>query len=395
MKSKENTGTPNFYFEDLVRAEPLPIGQLYWPTWEDYENLFQDIFNRQYYTNHGPLVQKFEERLSDLIGVKHAICVSNATIGLIMVAEALGLEGKVITPGFTFIATAQSLLWTGLEPVFCDVDAQTHQISTAQIEKLMTPEVSAILAVNLWGDCCDIPELERIARKHQVHLFFDSAHALGCVFQNKPIGNYGEAEIFSFHATKILSSAEGGCITTNDDALAAKLRNIRSSYGAGPAVSIIKTSNGRMSEAHAAIGLYNLDRLLSYVERNREIFNMYRQGLEGIHGLNLYAPSSVDDSNFQYVVCKISTDQYGLDRDELIDILHRHNIIARRYFYPGVHRSTPFAQSHPEYLDRLPVTDTLSSCLLQLPTGALVKNEDVEHICQLIRRVSKAGMNSR
>ncbi len=381
------TTAPETFDANGRRREPLPVGQLYWPSWERYEAVFQDIFARQYYTNHGPLAQALETRLSMMLGVRHAICVSNATVGLMMLCEALGLHGKVITPAFTFVATAQSLSWAGLEPVFCDVEPDTHQLDPACVESLIDPDVSAILPVNLWGDCCAITHLQDVAARNSLHLFFDSAHGFGCSFEHRLLGGFGDAEVFSFHATKVFSAAEGGCITTNDDALATKLRNIRSSYGAGTPVPVVRTSNGRMSEAHAAIALLNLDEFPRFLERNSQIFDSYRANLSDINGLRLYQPVRASATNHQYIVCEIDEHAFGMSRDSLLQILHRHNIIARRYFFPGIHRCPPFKDQPGARV--LPVTEYLTEHLLQLPNGALVQEEDVRMICQIISDASQ------
>ncbi len=373
-----------------ARATALPVGQLYFPSWDRYEVAFRELFDRQYYTNHGPLVQRLESRLAEQLAVRHAICVTNATIGLLMAIEALDLRGKVIVPSFTFIATAQALSWTGLEPVFCEVDPVSHQLDPSAVEALIDPDVSAILAVNLWGDACDTEALQAIADRHGIKLFFDSAHAMGCSVDGRPIGGFGELEVFSFHATKVFSSAEGGCITTDDDRLAARLRNIRSSYGAGMPVEVVRTSNGRMSEAQAAIGLLNLDELPQTLQRNRDLFLQYRAGLDAIPGITLHQPKRVSASNHQYIVCQIESSVFGASRDAVLDHLQTHRIIARRYFYPGIHRSTPYVDELPRFVDALPVTDHLNQTLLQLPSGALVSDDDVALICALIAELRQS-----
>ncbi|MDP9045500.1 MAG: aminotransferase class I/II-fold pyridoxal phosphate-dependent enzyme [Pseudomonadota bacterium] len=363
---------------------PLPVGQLYFPDWDRYEASMRDIFERQYYTNHGPLAQQLEARLAERLRVRHVICVTNATIGLIMACEALELTGKVILPSFTFIATPQALSWTRLTPVFCDVDPLTHQITADRIAPLIDAEVSAILAVNLWGDACPAAPLQALADRHGLKLFFDSAHSMGCEIGGVPVGNFGALEVFSFHATKAFSSAEGGCITTNDDALAAKLRNIRSSYGAGPAVSVVKTSNGRMSEAQAAIGLLNLDTFDTALGRNRASFARYRSRLAPVPGVTLYEPRHASKTNHQYVVLEIDEARFGLSRDALLGLLKAENIVARRYFYPGSHRSVPYLDELPQFVDSLPETDRLNARLIQLPSGALVSDADIDAIAERI-----------
>lgn len=365
-------------------SRPLPVGQLHFPDWDRYEAAMRDIFEREYYTNHGPLAQRLEARLAERMRVRHVVCVTNATIGLIMACEALELTGKVILPSFTFIATPQALSWTRLTPVFCDVDPVSHQVTAALVEPLIDAEVSAILAVNLWGDACPAAPLQALADRHGLKLFFDSAHSMGCEIGGVPVGNFGALEVFSFHATKAFSSAEGGCITTNDDALAARLRNIRSSYGAGPAVPVVKTSNGRMSEAQAAIGLLNLDTFDAALERNRASADRYRAGLAGVPGVAMYRPRHASRTNHQYVVLEIDEAAFGLSRDALLGLLKAENIVARRYFYPGSHRSVPYVDELPQFVDALPHTDRLNARLLQLPTGALVGDADIDAICERI-----------
>jgi dTDP-4-amino-4,6-dideoxygalactose transaminase len=366
---------------------PLPVGQLYFPCWEEYETAFRDIFVRQYYTNQGPLVQEFERALQAFFGVRNVICVTNATIGLIMTAEALGLKGKIITPSFTFIATAQALEWAGLYPVFCDVDRTTHHVTPKTIEDQLIEdqldgEVSGILAVNLWGGSCDLSALQALADERELQLFYDSAHAFGCKVNDTLTGRFGAAEVFSFHATKVVSSAEGGCVTTNDDDLAKKLRNIRSSYGAGPPVHVVKTSNGRMSEAQAAIGLVSLDNFSNVVALNEELFGLYRNGLADIDGLRVLEPVNVNRSNFQYAVVEVDEVEFGLSRDLLLEVLRAENVLARRYFFPGAHRCVPWVNR--KSVAALPNTDRLCRTLIQLPIGAFMSNCDVETLCTLL-----------
>jgi len=375
--------------------KPLPIGQLYFPSWERYEAEFRGIFERQYYNNNGPLHEKLEERLQQFIGVKHAICVANATLGLMMVADAMELSGKVILPSFTFAASAQSLSWAGLEPVFCDIDLDTHQLAIDQIENMIDQDVSAIMGVNLWGGACDPKSLAEVATSKGVQLYFDSAHAFGCAVDGIRIGNFGRAEVFSFHATKILSASEGGCISTNDDDLAARLRSIRPSYGAEKPVNILRVANARMSEAQAAIALMSLEDYPVNQKNNETLYRLYETRLAKIPGLHLVKPTGVSFSNYQYLVCTMDEREFGLSRDLLIDLLKAENVVARRYFYPGVHRSVPYMQELPQYLNRLPNTDKLCSTCIQFPIGALVDAQGVERICDILKSAHLASEEIR
>jgi dTDP-4-amino-4,6-dideoxygalactose transaminase len=366
--------------------EPVHVGQLHFPSWERYEAAMRGIFERQYYTNHGVLAKQFEARLAEFFQVKHAIVVTNGTLGLIMAVKALGLAGKVILPSFTFIASAQSLTWAGVEPVFCDVDPATSVMSLRHVRELLEREtgIDAILGVNLFGGSCDPKALEGIAAEYGVELYFDSAHAFGCTIDGAPIGRFGRLEVFSFHATKVFSTTEGGCVTTNDDALAARLRNIRSSYGAGPPAQVPFTSNGRFSEAQAAIGLLNLETFGDALANNRASYALYRERLAGIPGIAMLHAHGVEQTNCQYLVCRIDEQTFGMSRNELLAVLKAENVNARRYFYPGIHRTVPYVNDFPQYVDALPETDRISASLMQLPIGALVPLEKIEAICDLI-----------
>ena len=369
-----------------VFAKPLPVGQLYFPSWDRYEAAMRGIFDRRYYTNQGPEVRLLEEKLQGYLGVKHAICVTNATIGLIMAAEALELSGKVIMPSFTFIASAQSLNWNGIQPVFCDIDPTTHQMANDKLDALVDAHVTGIMGVNLWGGACDPTALEKYANARGLKLYFDSAHAFGCVVEDTKVANFGSIEVFSFHATKILNATEGGCLCTNDDMLAARLRNIRSSYGAGKPVPVIKTSNGRMSEAQAAIALLSLEDFPQNQLYNETLFRNYEERLRHIPGIRLVKPSGVTFSNYQYVVCEVDKRNFGISRDSLIAVLKGENVNARRYFYPSTHRSVGFREKQQGVHETLPVTEKLCGSYIQLPIGALVDHNAVDAICTIIKR---------
>ena len=363
---------------------PIPVGQLYFPSWERYEAAMRDLFERGWYTNHGPLAQELEERLAGFFGVRHAITVTNGTIGLMMAAKALGLTGRVVVPSFTFVASAQALTWAGLDVAFCDVDPGTHQLSPETVAPVLTDQVSGILAVNLWGGACDVVGLEVFARKAGVKLFFDSAHGAGATVGGLPLGGFGEMEVFSFHATKVLSATEGGCVCTNDDELAARLRNIRSSYGSGPAVEVPLTSNGRFSEAQAAVALMSLEDYPMIRARNERLVNIYADGLEVVPGVKMVLPAGVDDSNYQYAVVEVDAERLGLNRDALASVLRAENLIVRRYFNPGVHRTVPYRNDPRFEALVLPNTERLCDTLLQLPVGALVSEDDAARVVGLI-----------
>ncbi len=251
--------------------DPLAVGC---PNIGDRQKLLariNDALERRLLTNNGPYVQEFERHVADLTGVEHCIAVSNATLGLQLCARALGLTGEVICPSMTFIATAHALEWEGLQPVFADICPKTHNIDPTKIEALINEKTSAILAVHLWGRAAPVEALTEIAKRYNLSLFFDAAHAIGCTHRGRPIGSFGQAEVFSFHATKVVSSFEGGAICTNDSEIAEKLRLLRNFGFAGVDRVVSIGTNAKMNEICAAMGLTSLEALPEVIEHNSRI----------------------------------------------------------------------------------------------------------------------------
>lgn len=366
-------------------SSAIPVGQLYFPDWEQYEAAVRGIIQRRYYSSHGPLVRELESRLEAYLGVRNAVVVTNGTLGLYLVALALGLKGKVIMPSFTFIATAQAFLLAGIEPVFCDVDPLTHHLTPEAAEAVLEDGVCAVCAVNLWGGTVDVPGLEGWARSHGLPLIFDSAHAFGVQRAEGMVGRFGQAEVFSFHATKVMSATEGGCISTDDDDLAERLRNIRSDNGVRRPMAVPLTVSARMSEAQAAIALMSLDDFERRMANNRDIFETYRSTLAAAPGVRIFEPNGVLNSSYQNVVVEISETEYGLSRDNLWAILRAEGVQVRRYFKPGTHRCVPFDSIRPQQVEALPVTDGLCRTVLQLPIGARLTSADAATISRVIR----------
>ncbi|MDR2695080.1 MAG: aminotransferase class I/II-fold pyridoxal phosphate-dependent enzyme [Deltaproteobacteria bacterium] len=373
-------GTPIF-------ASPLPVGQINIPQWERFREKAGGVFERRYYTNYGALAVELEEKLCRLFQTRHCLAVTNATIGLSILCRALGLVpgDKVIVPAFTFAATVQALTWAGLEPVFCDVDAQSHCITPETVAPCLSVlGTAAILGVHLWGNACDIDGLARIARDCGLRVFYDAAHAVGCTRHGKSIGGFGAGEVFSMHATKVLSSTEGGCIAVDDDDLAERIRNIRSEYGRRRHVPVPVTANGRFSEMQAAFGLLSLEDFPENCANNERRLRLYVEGLRDVPGIRFLLPTPGERHNFQYVVLEIDEARFGLSRDALVRVLEAENILARRYFVPGMHRCVPYVTQFPQYVDALPVTDALCEKVMQLPSGQRVTDGDIAAICELI-----------
>jgi dTDP-4-amino-4,6-dideoxygalactose transaminase len=349
------------------------------------------MFDQRRLTNNGPFMRELEQRLAALLGVKHCISICNATVALEITARALGLRGEVILPSFTFVASAHALQWQEITPVFCDVDPVTHNIDPQEIERLITPHTSGILGVHVWGRACDVESLTAIARKHNLKLMFDAAHAFACTHQGQMIGGFGDAEVFSFHATKFFNSFEGGAVTTNNDELAARLRGMRNFGFAGLDHVVDIGTNGKMSEISAAMGLTSLESLDEFVRVNYENYLAYCRGLEGISGVQLIRYTEKEKNNYQYIVIEVDERATGLSRDLLVTILHAENILARRYFYPGCHQMKPYLALYSSGASALPETERLVLRVIQLPTGTAVSELDVARICDLVRFIVAHG----
>lgn len=376
-------------------AEPLHVGR---PNIGDRAPFFtrvEDIFDRRWLTNHGRYVTELEQRISELLGVEHCIASCNGTVALEIAARASGLSGEVIVPSFTFVATPHALRWLGLTPVFCDIDPDRHTINPMQVEELITPQTSGILAVHVWGRPCDTDALAAVARRHELTLLYDAAHALACTHQGQYIGGFGDAEVFSFHATKFFNTFEGGAIVTNDADLARRARSMRDFGFDAPDTTDSVGTNGKMSEIHAAMGLTNLDAMTDVVAVNRRNHARYQERLGDVGGLRFNRYDLDEMSNFQYVVIEVDESRFGLGRDRLLEVLRAENVLARRYFYPACHQLQPYASSMPGVGSRLPHTERLASEVLTLPTGTAVGEREIDGVCDLIRTAHEHAQDIR
>jgi dTDP-4-amino-4,6-dideoxygalactose transaminase len=369
-------------------SEPLHVGR---PNVGDRERLLQrinDMLDRRWFSNHGPYVQEFEKKVQDLLGVKHCIAMCNGTVALEIATRALGLKGEVIVPSFTFIATAHALQWQEITPVFADIDLKTHNLDPASVEKMITPRTTGIVGVHLWGRPCDTEGLQSIANRYGLRLMFDASHAFACSHNGQMIGNFGECEVFSFHATKFFNTFEGGAIVTNNDVLADKIRLMKNFGFAGYDNVIYIGTNGKMTEVCAAMGLTGLEGLDEFVRINLHNYRVYRNALADIPGIKLINYCDQEQCNRQYIIAEVDEKLLGISRDDLVRILHAENILARRYFFPGCHNMQPYKSLFPHAGLVLPNTEYLIQSAIALPTGLSVSEGDIEAIISIIRYVA-------
>jgi len=364
--------------------EMLHVGRPNMGSRDAFMRHVDDIFERRWLSNDGPLVQEFEERVAAHLGVKHCVAMCNGTIALEIAIRALGLEGEVIVPAYTFVATAHALQWQGITPVFADIDPATHALDPAAVRKMITPRTSGIIGVHLWGRGAPVDALQEIADEHGLKLMFDAAHAFSCTHGGRKIGGFGACEVLSFHATKFFNSFEGGAVVTDDDELARTMRLMRNFGFSGLDKVDYPGTNGKMIEIAAAMGLVNLESVDDVIAANRANYDAYRGALAGIPGVRLLAYDEAERNNYQYVIVEVGAD-CPVPRDTLVDTLRAENILARRYFWPGCHKMEPYRSLFPHAGLLLPATEAVAASVIVLPTGQTMNAQKIAVVGQVIR----------
>jgi dTDP-4-amino-4,6-dideoxygalactose transaminase len=331
----------------------------------------------------GPIVAQYEQSLAERLNVRNVIATSSCTIGLALLYRALEINGPVIVPSFTFMATVNALVWAGGSPVFVDVDPLTWTIDPEAVEAAMSPAVRGIVAVPVFGSPCDVDRLQKIADRHAIPLVYDSAHGMGSFHEGTPLGRFGRAEAFSTTPTKTLVTGEGGFVTTNDDELASLMRVLVEYGNDGSFDTRLPGLNGRLPEISALIGLRMLDGLDTLLERRAEIVATYRSELGEIEGVTLQRVRDGCVSSYKDFTITIDP-RTGATRDALAARLSDDGIQTKRYFSPVVHRQTPYRGA--DYEGKLPVTERLESEAISLPLWSGMTDDEVDYVVKAVRR---------
>jgi dTDP-4-amino-4,6-dideoxygalactose transaminase len=334
------------------------------------------------------IVGKFEAAVAERLQVKHCIAVSSCTSGLMMSLRGLGVTGEVILPSFTFFATGHSARWNSLTPVFADCDPDTWNVDVNDVERKITERTRALLIVHLYGNPANVEALTKIAERHSLKLIFDGAHAFGSQYRGKPIGSFGDAEVFSLSPTKLLVAGEGGLVTTNDASLAKAIRLMRN-YGDGGAYDPEWIGmNARMSEFNAALGLTGLAEVDDRVRRRNQIARMYDEQLASLPGLRFQKVDHRDVNTFKDYSIHVTPESFGMTRDELAEGLLAENIETKKYFYPPMHMQTLYQQFHNAGGRDLKVTEQVTGGILSLPIYELLPDSTIEKVALAIRRLA-------
>ncbi len=344
----------------------------------------EQVWATQQLTNIGAQHERLEAALRERLGVRELSLFTNGTVALITAIRALGLTGDVVTTPFTFPATPHALSWSGITPVFCDVDPRTLTLDPGAVERAITPRTTAILAVHVYGTPCDVAALQRVADRHRLRLIYDAAHAFGARVDGRAIGTFGDITMFSFHATKLFHTAEGGALACADPLLKARIDDLRNFGIHGPDLVEAIGLNGKMTELQAALGLCVLDGLDAELAQRRRLLAQYRDRVSAIDGVAWYHTSRLEDDSCQYAVARVDEARFGCSRDALHEELRRFNVFTRKYFYP-------LCADYPCYRDlpsaspsALPVAARAVRDVLCLPLYGGLDAADVDRICDMI-----------
>lgn len=352
------------------------------PSFEEYTEEIRELWDSRWLTNSGVKHQKLEKELMDYLEVPHISFYSNGHLALETILHALHLKGEVITTPFTYASTTQAIVRCGLTPVFCDVEPEWYTMDADKIEALITEKTCAILPVHVYGNVCQDIKIEAVAKKYHLKVIYDAAHAFGVRYKGKGIGNLGDAAMFSFHATKVFHTIEGGAVSYQDDSLRRDMEALKmfGMYGKEDAEMI--GYNAKMTEFQAAMGLCNLRHVDQWIGERRAVVMRYRERLSGVKGLRLCPEQEGVESNYAYFPVYFDAAEFGMDRNEVLEKLAKENIFARKYFYP---LTSEFSVYQGRFLiQKTPVAFDASRHVLTLPLYSELSVEDVDRICDVI-----------
>lgn len=357
------------------------------PGFEEYMEEIKPLWDSHWLTNMGVIHQKLEKKLLDYLDVDHISLFSNGHMALELAIQAFNLSGEVITTPFTFASTTHAIVRNGLTPVFCDINREDFTIDISKIESLITDKTTAILPVHVYGNICNIEEIERIAKKYDLKVIYDAAHAFGIQYNGRGIGSFGDASMFSFHATKVFNTIEGGAICFGDDQLEGKLYRLKN-FGIRDEVTVDGVgANAKMNEFQAAMGVCNLRHVEDEIEKRKKVVNRYIERLQNIKGLYLSIGQVNVKSNYAYFPVVFDEIAFGATRNEVCDRLKEDDIYARKYFYPLTNTFECFNGKYN--VEETPVALHISKRVLTLPLFADLTLDNVDRICDIVLSLRK------
>ena len=350
------------------------------PDIEEFIEEIKDLWDSHWLTNMGVKHKQLEAELLEYLGVPNITLFTNGHLALECAIAAFNLTGEVITTPFTFASTTHAIVRNNLEPIFCDINSDDYTIDTDKLEKLITDKTSAIIPVHVYGNICNVSEIEGIAKKYNLKVIYDAAHTFGVTIDGVGVANFGDASMFSFHATKVFNTIEGGALTFKDAELKRILNDLKNFGITGPESVEYVGGNAKMNEFQAAMGICNLRHIDAEIEKRKGVVERYREKLNGIDGIKLAQPQDGVKSNYAYF--PVLFDGYRLNRDEVYEALKNENIIARKYFYPLTNSFECYRNKFN--CDETPVAKHIAERILALPLYADLALEDIDRICDII-----------
>lgn len=367
-----------------MNNKPVYVTQPYLPPLEEFIPYLQRIWDNKILTNGGPMHQQLEKALCNYLGVEHIALFNNGTIALLTALQKLRISGEVITTPYSFVATAHSLLWNGIKPVFVDIDPDTLNLDPSKIEAAITPQTTAIMPVHCYGNPCDVEAIQRIADNYNLRVIYDAAHAFGVQDAGGSILRHGDLSVLSFHATKVFNTFEGGAIICPDAKTKKHIDQLKN-FGFVDEVTVVAPGiNGKMSEINAAFGLLQLQHIEQAVARRRDIHCFYRERLRNVKGISVVEETGQTIANHSYFPVIVGSD-FPLSRDELYQRLKDSNIFARRYFYPLISEFPMYRCFESAKGTNLEIAHAISSKILCLPIYPDLQDEDLERILTVIQ----------
>ena len=352
------------------------------PDIEEYIKEIKDIWDSRWLTNMGAKHKALEAQLIEYLKVRNITLFTNGHLALESIITALDLKGEVITTPFTFASTTHAIVRNGLKPIFCDINPNDYTIDVNKIESLITEKTSAIIPVHVYGNICEVETIDTIAKKYNLKVIYDAAHTFGVTVNGKGIGSFGDASMFSFHATKVFNTIEGGAVTYNEPSIKEKLDTLKNFGITGQETVEYVSGNAKMNEFQAAMGICNLRHVDNEIAKRKIVVDRYNEQLGGIEGIKLSKPQAGVKSNYAYF--PVVFHGYKKDRDEVFEELKTHNIFARKYFYPLTNSFDCYKEQYNA--DDTPIAKYISERVLTLPLYADLELEDVDRICEIIKK---------
>ncbi|CEG22106.1 dTDP-4-amino-4,6-dideoxy-D-glucose transaminase [Planococcus massiliensis] len=371
--------------------KPIYITSPLLPNAEDAANKISEIWESGQITNNGKQHKELTEQLEAYLQAPHLSLFNNGTLALLLGLKALGLTGEVITTPFTFPATVQALDWNGLTPVFCDIDPITLNIDASKIEALITERTSAILAVHVFGNPCDVEQIGKIAEKYKLKVIYDGAHVFGAKLNGRPISDFGDMTMFSFHATKLFNTIEGGALSVKSEDVLKKLNLLKNFGILNPEEVVLSGLNAKMNEVQAGIGIEVLKLVEEERSKRHQLMKLYEHNLAEIPGIRPITVLEGEESSYQYFVIEVDEQEFGFSRDWLHRELEKYNVYTRKYFYPLCSDFEWYRQLESAKPENLPKAQKAVKEVLSMPYYGKLPLEAVNQICQLIKELQQSS----